>query len=188
MIGCGGGGGGEVSTSVRVDLKDADWAAYSASDWKEINISALGSDKIFSFDPGSDGKYGVAIHCEGDGVLRSAKIHHKREVKMYHWIDCRSKITDQEHSRDKPGGIYGDTYIEVPGAFHTGDSPDNGVGQTDGCQTAQRVGAEAVLQARISEQAGWLQVLYRTKAFPGPADKDSLDGHPGGDRIAGLRG
>ncbi|WP_457592686.1 hypothetical protein [Hydrogenimonas sp.] len=68
LIGCGGGGGGgEVTTSVKVDLKGADWAAYSASEWREINISKLGSDKIFSFEPGSDGKYGVAIHCEGDG-------------------------------------------------------------------------------------------------------------------------
>ncbi len=69
FIGCGGGGGGGTTEEgkVSVNLKGADWAAYAASPWKKIDIESLGTDKIFKFDPGSDGKYGVAIHCADGG-------------------------------------------------------------------------------------------------------------------------
>ena len=74
LSGCGGGGGGTGGGSgggtqgqVTIDLRGADWAAYSASAWQEIDIASLGADKTFTFTPGTDGKYGVAIHCDGSG-------------------------------------------------------------------------------------------------------------------------
>ncbi|WP_201351924.1 hypothetical protein [Hydrogenimonas urashimensis] len=67
--GGGGTGGGTGGANVSVYLKGADWAAYAASEWKAIDIDALGTDKIFTFEPGSDGKYGVAIHCKDDNEI-----------------------------------------------------------------------------------------------------------------------
>ncbi len=67
LAGCGGGGGGEADTSVRIDLTGADWAAYAASPWREVNMSGLPADHIFTFTPAADGRYSVAVHCSGDG-------------------------------------------------------------------------------------------------------------------------
>lgn len=72
LLGCGGGGssgdsdgdGGGADT-VSVNLKGADWAAYEASPWQAIDLTALEND-TFTFTPDSSGKYGIAVHCAGD--------------------------------------------------------------------------------------------------------------------------
>ncbi len=77
IIGCGGGGTAS-DTKVRVNLTGADWAGYAASPWKEINMSNLPADGIFSFEPAQDGRYSVAIHCKEEGNKEIILIHATR--------------------------------------------------------------------------------------------------------------
>lgn len=93
--GCGGGGGGgEVDTKVRVNLTGADWAAYAASPWKEINVSSLPADGIFTFEPAADGRYSLAIHCNG-GSQDVMLVHATRDELPYLDTVCEKSVPQQ---------------------------------------------------------------------------------------------
>ncbi len=84
--------------------------------------------------------YGVSFSTAAISAVtvpRNAKMYHLRRVKMYHWIDCVLQIQVEEHGRDKPGGIYSDSYIEGPGVLYTGHCENDGPGSTDGLQAPQ---------------------------------------------------